>query len=120
MHEVGLCEGILDAVERRAAGRKVTRVRVRMGVLHRVSEPALQMAFSLVAAGSVAEEARVDLVTVPLRAQCRDCGEESESDDPLDICPACGSTDLQVDAGDEMLLESISLAGGELAGAEGG
>ncbi len=64
MHEIGLCEGILDAVQRRAAGRRVLAVRVRAGADLRVVEPALDQAFMLVAAGSVAEGARVDLVPV--------------------------------------------------------
>jgi Zn finger protein HypA/HybF involved in hydrogenase expression len=49
-----MCESILDAVERRAAGRRVTRVRVRIGTLHRVVEPALDQAFSLVSGGTAA------------------------------------------------------------------
>lgn len=65
MHEIGLCEAILDAVERRAGGRRVTRVRVRIGSVHRVVEPALAQSFELVAAGSVADGADIDLVTVP-------------------------------------------------------
>ena len=57
MHELGLCAGILEAVERRAAGRRVTRVRLRVGTLHRVVTPALDQAFELVAGGTVAEGA---------------------------------------------------------------
>jgi hydrogenase maturation protease len=64
VHEIGLCEGILDAVERRAAGRRVLGVRVRAGADLRVVEPALDQAFALVAAGSIADGARVDLVSV--------------------------------------------------------
>lgn len=64
MHELGLCEGILEAVERRAAGRRVAGVRVRVGELHQVVEPALAQAFELVAEGTVAEGAAVDLVVV--------------------------------------------------------
>jgi Zn finger protein HypA/HybF involved in hydrogenase expression len=65
MHEIGYCEAILGAVERRAAGRRVTRVKVRIGDLHAVAEPALAQSFELVAAGSVADGAAIDLVTVP-------------------------------------------------------
>lgn len=64
MHEMGLCEGIIDAVERRAAGRRVTAVRVRAGELLMVAEPALEQAFALLAEGTVAEGARVELVGV--------------------------------------------------------
>ncbi|HET9078072.1 MAG TPA: hydrogenase maturation nickel metallochaperone HypA [Acidimicrobiales bacterium] len=63
MHELGLCEALLEVVERRAAGRRVLAVRVRAGDDLRVAEPALDQAFALVAEGTVAAGARVDLVT---------------------------------------------------------
>ena len=90
MHELGLCEGILEAVERRAAGRRVTRVRVRVGALHRVVDPAFEQSFALVAQGTVADGAAVDLVVVPVRVTCRDCGHEAEATDALAACSACG------------------------------
>lgn len=65
MHEVGLCEAILDAVERRAKGRPVAGVTVRIGTGHAVVEGALEQSFELVTEGSVAEGASIGLVTVP-------------------------------------------------------
>jgi hydrogenase nickel incorporation protein HypA/HybF len=109
VHELGLCEGILEAVERRAAGRRVTRVRLRVGTLHRVVEPALDQAFSLVADGTVAEGAAVELVVVPVRAACGACGQVSETDQVPAACAACGATTLEVSGGDELVLESIQL-----------
>jgi hydrogenase nickel incorporation protein HypA/HybF len=38
MHEYGMCDGIVDAIQRRAAGRRVARVKVRVGVMHRIVE----------------------------------------------------------------------------------
>lgn len=64
MHEIGLCEGIIDAVERRAAGRRVVAVRVRAGEALMVAEPALGQAFALLSEGTSAEGARVELVQV--------------------------------------------------------
>ena len=64
MHEWGLCEGILDAVERRAAGREVVGVKVRIGEALRVAEPALDQAFTLVSEGTVAEGARIEMIEV--------------------------------------------------------
>ncbi len=111
MHEFGYCEAILDAVEKRAAGRPVARVRLRIGTLHRVAEPALRQAFSMVASGTVADGAAVDLVVVPLHATCRACGYETDSADPVGLCSRCGATDPVTTGGDEVLLESIQLAG---------
>lgn len=110
MHEFGLCEGIVDAVLKRAAGRPVTRVRVRVGALHRVAEPALDQAFEMIAAGTVAEHAAVDLVVIPVRVTCASCRWKDEADEPYAACERCGGTDLAVEGGDELTLESISLA----------
>jgi hydrogenase nickel incorporation protein HypA/HybF len=107
VHELGLCEGVLEAVERRAAGRRVTRVRVRVGAQHRVVPSAFDQSFALLAQGTVADGAAVELVTVPVLLRCLDCGEEAEADDPLAACPVCGALDLEVEGGDELILEAI-------------
>ena len=109
MHEFGLCQSILTAVEGRAAGRRVTGVRVRIGTLHRVYGDAFDQAFSLVAQGTVADGAEVDLVVVPVRATCRSCGAEMESPDQLVTCPQCGSAEMALEGGDELILESLVL-----------
>lgn len=110
MHEVGLCEDLLAAVERRAAGRSVARVALRVGTLHRVVEPALAQAFEMVSAGGVAEGATIDLVVVPATAVCRACSAQTSSADAITLCARCGSTDVEQASGDELLLESITLA----------
>ena len=61
MHELGLCEGVLEAVERRAAGRRVTRVRVRVGAQHRVVESAFDQSFALVGLVAVLRKSVPDL-----------------------------------------------------------
>jgi hydrogenase nickel incorporation protein HypA/HybF len=107
MHEWGYCEGILDAVRRRAAGRRVKRVRLRVGVLHRLDQEALQQAFSWAASGSEAEGAILDLVFIPTRSRCRVCGHESEAADIIVVCSNCGGIEVEVSGGDEMMLESV-------------
>lgn len=110
MHEYGLCESILDAVERRADGRRVQRVRVRVGTLHRVVPPAMDQAFALAAEGTVADGANVELVTVAVRVRCLACDHAADSEDALSLCPACGSADVELLGGDDLILESIQLA----------
>jgi hydrogenase nickel incorporation protein HypA/HybF len=107
MHEIGLCQSILEAVEQRAVGRRVTGVCVRVGTLQRVWKPAFDQAFEMVAAGTVAEGATVDLVVLPVRSTCRACGNSAESEGVPLACAACGATDLHVEGGDELVLESI-------------
>jgi hydrogenase nickel incorporation protein HypA/HybF len=108
MHEFGLCEGVLAAVRQRAGGRQVAAIRVRFGVRHAVEQESLAQAFGMVAAGTEAAGAAVELVTVPATLTCRSCGSAAETADVLAGCPRCGSDDVEISGGDEMVLESIS------------
>lgn len=105
MHELSYCEGVLQAVERRAAGRPVARIGVRIGVVHRVVADAFQQSFELVAAGGVADGAEAELVVVPVQGSCVGCGASFTSADPSPACPHCGSLDVAVEGGDEVILE---------------
>ena len=107
MHEFGLCEGVLDAVRQRAAGRKVAGIRVRFGVRHAVDSESLTQAFSMIAEGAEAAGATVELVTVPATLTCAGCGFSGETTDLLAVCPRCAGDDVQISGGDEMVLESI-------------
>ena len=111
MHELGLCEAIVGAVERRAGEREVTHVRVRVGRLHHVHPEAFEQSFLMAAAGTVASEARAELVLLPVRARCRSCDGEVETDEMPLACPACGGVDMALTGGDELVLESIEYRG---------
>ena len=110
MHEFGLCEGMLEAVRKRADGRPVAGIRVRCGVRHAVDAAAMTQAFGLIAAGTEAADAALDLVTVPATVTCRDCGTAGESTDLPAVCERCGGMNVEVSGGDELILESIRYA----------
>jgi hydrogenase nickel incorporation protein HypA/HybF len=105
MHEFGYAEDVLAAALKRAQGRPVAGVGVRLGVLHRVSEESLQQAFEIVAAGTPAAAATVRVATVRVRATCTGCGRTFEADDPAPPCTQCGTPDAEFQGGDEFLLE---------------
>lgn len=110
MHELGLCEGIVDAVLRRADGRRVRRARVRVGG-HPVDPAVIEQGVRVAASGTVAEGLSVDLVMEPMVARCRGCGHETETSNAMALtaCGRCGGVDVEL-AGDEAaVLESIVL-----------
>ncbi|WP_169981437.1 hydrogenase maturation nickel metallochaperone HypA [Microbispora sp. H10836] len=109
MHEFGIAEAVLETVEHRADGRRVRRARVRAGALLRIAPAALNQAFCLAAAGTVAEGATLDLVIEPARLICRGCGHSALCADPLTICGLCGGIDVDTEGGDSLVLESIQL-----------
>ncbi|HWC36232.1 MAG TPA: hydrogenase/urease maturation nickel metallochaperone HypA [Mycobacteriales bacterium] len=61
MHEVGICEDVLDAVLQRADGRTVRNVKLRVGIAHHMTGELFDRTFPLVAAGTVAADAHLDV-----------------------------------------------------------
>jgi hydrogenase nickel incorporation protein HypA/HybF len=94
-------------VQTRAAGRQVTGVRVRCGVRHAVDPASMAQAFTMIAEGTEAADATLEVVTVPATVNCRDCGSVGESHDLLPVCPHCNSTNVEMTGGDDLVLESV-------------
>jgi hydrogenase nickel incorporation protein HypA/HybF len=108
MHELGLCEDIVHAIERRAGDRPVPRVKIRVGCLHHVHPDAFEQSFAMASMGTVVEGASAELVVEPLSVTCSACGRSSESAEPLPACPGCGSFDIEQNGGDQLVLESLA------------
>lgn len=111
MHEMGYCAGILEAVERRAAGRPVRRIGVRIGTLHRVVPEVFEQSFQLLAAGGVADGAGAEVQVTPVRAACASCGHEFDAAEPAPACPECASLQVRASGGDEVVLAWLEYRG---------
>lgn len=112
MHELGLCEGILAVVSDIAGDRAVRRVTVRVGALQRIDRDSLEFSFGLLAAGTPADSASLEVVSVPARLRCPSCGAEGDHDPVAQIvCWDCGASSLGVIRGEEVLVDEVELDG---------
>jgi len=112
MHEMSLCEGIRVIVLDQARARgfdRVTRLRLEIGRFAGVEKPAMAFAFDSVMRGSPAEGATLEMIDLPGKALCFDCGEKVEIDDRLAPCPLCGGTRLLPEGGDEMRIRDMEV-----------
>lgn len=120
MHELSIAEALVASVERHAAGRRVTRVEVRVGHLRQVVPGALELAFALVARETVADGAELELEQIPAVGRCRACTAQTALDGFPLVCRACGSWDLALIQGEELELHALELDDQEPALAIGG
>jgi hydrogenase nickel incorporation protein HypA/HybF len=109
MHELAVAEGVLEAVERAARGARVARVVLRIGRLTCVEPEAIRLCFDVCARGTQAEGAALEIVDVPARAACRTCRAEFEVDPRIPLC-MCGSADLDLRSGEELVLAALEVA----------
>ncbi len=109
MHELSIAGSIVEIASRQANGRRVTKVRMKVGHLRQVVPSALAFSFELVAEGTPAEGAELEMEEVPATGRCCECAEESRFGGfPLQ-CGSCGGFDLEILSGEELLVESLEL-----------
>ena len=112
MHELSLCEDLMDQVMTIAKAHhaeKVVRIIVRIGPLSGVESLLLESAFSISRAGTVAEEAEFLTEVLPIRVLCNSCGVESEAVVNNLVCGSCGGYNTRLLSGDELILARVEL-----------
>ena len=109
MHELSIAESIVNIADAHAAGRRVTKVEVKVGHLRQVVPSALEFAFELVAQDTPVEGAELEIDVVPAAGLCRACGAESSLGSFPLRCSRCGGLDLEVTRGEELLVQALEL-----------
>ena len=120
MHELAICQSLIDQVEDIALERKAQSVIViviGIGALSGVESQLLKNAYPIASAGTVAEDAELVIEHLPIKVKCTQCGSESEALPNKLICKQCGDWRTTLLSGDEMMLMSVELekAKGSLA-----
>lgn len=112
MHEMALAESVREIVHGTACAngaRIVSTVRLEIGRLAHVELDAMRFAFDVVMRGSLAEQARLDIVEVDGTAWCMPCAAPVSIIQRGQACPQCGSHRLQVTGGDRMRVMDIEI-----------
>lgn len=115
MHELGIMESAISLVGQYAAGEpayRVNRVVMRIGTLAGVEPDSLRFAFDVVARGTAAEGAALDIEVVAAAAYCPLCQQEfaAESGDFIFTCPTCGGLCGEIRRGRELELSRIEMS----------
>ena len=102
MHELALTQSIVEVCGARADGARVRRITLEIGTLTCVMPEALRFCFEACSVGTPLAGAELEIIAIPGRARCRECGREVELSDLLAGCD-CGSLDLENRRGGDAL-----------------
>ena len=109
MHELAIADSVLAVVRNHAGERRVTAVWLKVGHLRQVVPSALEFSWELVCDGTPAEGSRLEIESIPAAGICRACGQESELPAFPLTCAACGSFDVEVVRGEELVVDSLEI-----------
>ena len=113
MHELSIVEALIEQVqkevERSGQTGRIRRLDLTVGRLSGVSCDSLRFAFELLSAETIVEQAELHITQPKAICRCLSCQAQAEVDDIPVRCPACGDTQVTLEGGRQLLLESIEM-----------
>lgn len=112
MHELSICQSLVDQVEQIAlshGAQSVASVNLKVGPLSGVDPTLLQHAYPYASVGTLAAESTLVIELAPLKVRCEICGIETEAQPNWLVCGTCGDCHTKLVSGDEMILMRVEL-----------
>jgi len=113
MHEISVMQSTMEiAIEHAKAknAQKIHRLHMRVGALSGVVPDSLEFAFPIVAQGTMAEGAELEIEFVPALCQCTSCGSQFEPKDFFYECPNCKALTVDLVHGKELELAFLEVS----------
>jgi hydrogenase nickel incorporation protein HypA/HybF len=112
MHEMSLAEGVLQILEDNASSQGYSRVKtvwLEIGQLSDVEPEAMRFCFDAVVKGTLAEGARLEIVSKEGQGWCMTCAKTVALPAKFEPCPLCGGYMVNVTGGDEMRVKELEV-----------
>lgn len=112
MHEMTLAESALQIIEAAARSQGFTRVKtvwLEIGQLACVEQESFRFGFDVVTRGSIAEQARLEIIETAGQGQCAKCASDFPFAALYEACPECGSYDVKVTGGDGVHVKELEV-----------
>lgn len=113
MHEVAIVQALIEQVDQevRRAGQagRVVALELVIGRLSGVNPDSIRFAFQLLAPETLVQDASLRIDEPQAACHCAACGAQTPIDEIVMACPICGSGQLTIEGGRDLLLQSIEL-----------
>jgi len=113
MHELSIAQNIVETVYNHVSEEQlslVTAITVEVGAASGVVADSLCFAFDALKEQVPFCSADLKIIAVPFVVQCHECGKQSQNDAGLMICMHCGSTEVTIVSGTELIVKHIEVA----------
>ncbi len=118
MHEVSICQSIINSLETELEEEKLEQVRevyLKVGILSAIEPAILKHAFSFMIADTPLQHAVLQINQVDILAACNQCGTRCKVENYRFVCPDCGTPLSDIVEGNELQIYKIVLEETEYA-----
>ncbi|MCC6581771.1 MAG: hydrogenase maturation nickel metallochaperone HypA [Phycisphaeraceae bacterium] len=109
MHELSLAEAVLEIVRRHApTDATVRKVRLEAGPMRGIDRDSMDWAWRSATSGTRCDGADLDLILLPWKMHCPECGRDWETEELFVVCE-CGCNRPHPVGGDELRVVSLDV-----------
>ncbi|MEY4768542.1 MAG: hydrogenase maturation nickel metallochaperone HypA [Pseudomonadota bacterium] len=112
MHELSLCEHILQTLQQQAqiqSYSQVKKVCLTIGTLAYVEIEAMRFCFEVVMKNTLAEQAILEIIEIQAQAWCKNCQQFISVNSFYDSCPYCAAIHLEIVEGCDMKIQYLEV-----------
>lgn len=112
MHELSLTQSILNIALSEAekhGAKKVTEIKIVLGVLGGAVPECIQEYFDLISEGTAAQGAKLSFRVAEAEFTCLGCGAKFSRERITFKCPKCESPKVKITSGREFFVEAIDI-----------
>src|SRR5690348_16859058 len=112
MHELVVTQSILEIAVRHAEvahAQHITDLYIVIGELSSMIDDSVRFYWDIISQNTIAEGSNLHFHRIPAAMRCSNCNHSYVLEPDEFACPACGSTESVLVAGEEFYLESIEV-----------
>jgi len=112
MHEASIAQNLLEIILSKAKECKASRIiliKLKIGEFAGINKDSLKFAFKNFCRNTIAEEAVLKMVPIPLLGKCRNCNETFKIKKDEFKCLKCGSLKVDIISGEDLYVENIEI-----------
>ena len=110
MHEYGVTKSLVELCDKEAARndiKSVAKVHLKVGKFTGFSPDSIEFYFEHLKVNTKCNAAKIVFEEIPIRIKCKGCHNEHIIDEPILLCPSCGSNEIELLSGREFYVASI-------------
>ena len=112
MHEMSIAMNLVDLAIKTAKQNEAIKINsmiLELGSLAGVVREALEFCFESACKGTMADGARLEIITIQGDATCSNCGHQFKCDQVAVPCPKCNEYVFNIQGGRELKLKSVNV-----------
>ena len=110
MHEYSVTKSLVDLCNKEADNnnmKMISKIHLKIGKFTGFSPDSIQFYFEHLKPETKCGSATIEFEEIPIEIKCHHCGKQHVIEDPILLCPNCGSEQIELLSGREFFVASI-------------